>query len=195
MTESHSSSVMLTQHAIAQVAGVAHERVEAAERVDRGLHHRLGATPRSDVVGAHRRRAARRRRSRRRRFAQPRDRRRSPRRSRPRRRKPVRAIGRCRARRRSRSRYVHHRFPLALLLSAKSSGSLRRSRRTCASHTRQRLARCGAARANQAGIVGERLTADRLGQHVDLLPPSPTGPPGPSPARRIRPRSRRRGCA
>ena len=75
------------------------------------LHHRLGATPRSDIVGTGRCRYRRRRRSRRQPIARPRARGRSPRHWRPRRRKPARANGRCRVRRQSRSRYVHHRFP------------------------------------------------------------------------------------
>ena len=48
------------QHAVAHEAGVVDEHVEAAERVDRGLHEPLRAVPVGDVVGVRDRLAAER---------------------------------------------------------------------------------------------------------------------------------------
>ena len=45
-------------HAVAQEAGVVHQHVEAAERVDRRVHQVAGAVPVGDVVGVRDRLAA-----------------------------------------------------------------------------------------------------------------------------------------
>ena len=50
MTASHSSSVMLVEHAVAQDAGVVDQHVEVAEGLDRGVDQALRALPRRDVV-------------------------------------------------------------------------------------------------------------------------------------------------
>ena len=59
MTASHSSSLMLIEHAVAQDAGVVDEDVEAPEGVDRRVDEVLGALPVGDVVGVGDRLAAR----------------------------------------------------------------------------------------------------------------------------------------
>ena len=50
MTASHSSSVMLAMHAVAQDAGVVDQHVEVAERVDRRLDQALGALEVGDAL-------------------------------------------------------------------------------------------------------------------------------------------------
>ena len=58
ITASHSSSLGGEHHAVAEEARVVHEHVEAAERVDRGVHEPARAVPVGDVVGVRDRLAA-----------------------------------------------------------------------------------------------------------------------------------------
>ncbi len=60
MTASHSSSVMLVEHPVAQDAGVVDDDVEVAEGLDRRVDQPLGALPRRDVVAVGDRLAAHR---------------------------------------------------------------------------------------------------------------------------------------
>ena len=60
MTASHSSSVADDEHAVAHQAGVVHDHVEPAERVDGGVDEPSGAVPVGHVVAVDDRLAAHR---------------------------------------------------------------------------------------------------------------------------------------